>query len=202
MNSQKDNRDKPKAKPIFFDPTSHRLVLFSVLSAVFLVFAVVWFVSFLVHLHESELPPQVGNSDLSKTEVSDAIGSPNLTEDEAATASQAQLWTDAIEGTILPGDVYIAQDAKVHAFVPSWSMAGYVEARTHIDAIDVLMTDWVTIDGTTGAVTTPSAPRRISFGSYGHQTNLGLVFSPLPRSSSPKEERNQMCLPRSRNNLV
>lgn len=160
MNSQKDNRDKPKAKPIFFDPTSHRLVLFSVLSAVFLVFAVVWFVSFLVHLHESELPPQVGNSDLSKTEVSDAIGSPNLTEDEAATASQAQLWTDAIEGTILPGDVYIAQDAKVHAFVPSWSMAGYVEARTHIDAIDVLMTDWVTIDGTTGAVTTPSAPQK------------------------------------------
>lgn len=162
MKSQKDDNDKPKARPVFFDPTSHRLVFFSVLSGVFFVFAVVWFVSFMVHLHRSELPPHDGNVALGEVEVVETGGSPSVAEaeGEGATASPSQLWTDAIENALPPDEPYAVQEANVHAFVPSWSLAGVVEARTNIKAIDVLLTDGVTIDGATGKVTQhPSSQR-------------------------------------------
>ncbi|WP_298908051.1 polysaccharide deacetylase family protein [uncultured Aliiroseovarius sp.] len=177
MKSEKDNKDKRKAKPVFFDPTSHRLVLFSILSVVFLVFVVVWFVSFMVHLYGSALPPQAGRPVSPGTEVSDAAGSPDLSEGEDAATSQ--LWTEALEGAVPQDALYLVQDVKVHAFVPSWSMAGYVEAKTHIDAIDVLMSDWVMIDGATGTVTNDATPQRDKLQELWNLNKTRVSFFPV-----------------------
>ena len=132
------------------------------LSGVFFVFVVVWFVSFMVHLHRSELPSHGGSVASGEVDISNAGGSLSMAEAEGedATASPSQLWTDAIESALPPDETYAVQDVNVHAFVPSWSLAGVVEARTNIKAIDVLLTDGVTIDGATGKVThRPSSQR-------------------------------------------
>ena len=181
MKSPKDHKDKPKAKPVFFDPTSHRLVFFSVLSGVFLVFVVVWFVSFMVHLYGSALPSQVGDVASIETELSEVGGASSAAGGGGAdvTASTSQLWTDAIEGTVLPDETYAVQDVNVHAFVPSWSLAGVVEARTHIEAIDVLLSDWVTIDGATGAVTNEATPQRDKLQDIWAQHKTRVSFFPI-----------------------
>ena len=109
------------------------------LSGVFFVFVVVWFVSFMVHLHRSELPSHGGSVASGEVDISNAGGSLSMAEAEGedATASPSQLWTDAIESALPPDETYAVQDVNVHAFVPSWSLAGVVEARMNIKAIDV-----------------------------------------------------------------
>ncbi|MCK0142842.1 polysaccharide deacetylase family protein [Aliiroseovarius sp. F20344] len=84
----------------------------------------------------------------------------NGSQDDAANASPVQSWTEALQGPVVQGGAYEVQEAKVHVFVPSWSLEGVVEARTHIEAIDVVLSDWVSIEGVTGLVTNQPSPIR------------------------------------------
>ncbi|WP_424940736.1 polysaccharide deacetylase family protein [Aliiroseovarius sp. S253] len=143
----------------------------------------------MVHLHRSELPSQIEGAVLNEAATSEDVGLPDVSgiESEDAKSSSSQLWTDALEGAARPGDTYTVQTTKVHAFVPSWSLAGVVEARTNIDAIDVLLSDWVTIDGATGSVTNhPSLYRDKLLDLW--KVNKGRVsFLPVARIEFPQE---------------
>ena len=62
MKSSKKTDGKLPARPVFYDPTSHRLVFFTFFFIFFVVLAAAWFVFFIAHLYESELPENVAEN--------------------------------------------------------------------------------------------------------------------------------------------
>ena len=170
MKNTKETKGGSSNKPIFFDPTSHRLVFFSVFSIVFLIFGLVWFVLFFVHLLGSELP--LFSAETTPTSIEGAPSeysqlSPDWqgqTETSAPSTQGAINWTDTINDSASP-NVEVAQQRDiqktiVHAFIPHWSIAGMVETRANIAAVDVLLPEWFSLDHQSGEITALPAAQR------------------------------------------
>ncbi|MBT8458491.1 MAG: polysaccharide deacetylase family protein, partial [Boseongicola sp.] len=137
MKSPKKTVGERSAKPVFYDPTSRRLVFFTVFSLMFVVLAVVWFSLFFVHLYRSELPPGTAGEPHATTQPPSEVSPPNSfgTPPEPETARQED-----------------ARKPEVHAFIPYWSMAGLAETRANIDIVDVLLPEWFSVDGASGDI--------------------------------------------------
>ncbi|MDA5095763.1 glycosyltransferase [Aliiroseovarius sp. KMU-50] len=180
-------KSKASAKPVFFDPTSHRLVFFSVSAIVFLILAAVWFTFFAAHIYETSLPPLAADGTTSIVENSQGnLSSPQtqIQKDPLAKVQSSpgvHSWADADNDNETVGKEVVAQAAprfsKVHAFVPYWSKAGLVEARTNIAAIDVLLPEWFSVDGRSGELTSlPNDQRNKLLGIWGqHRDRISLL---------------------------
>ena len=159
MKRPKDTKDGASPKPIFFDPTSHRLVFFAIFSIVFLVFALVWFGLFFAHLYGAQLPP---NSAVAKPEIAQSAPMNGLVHphDRQNLPTPGAPVPDTSEIFLNDAALRSNQTPKVHAFVPYWSMAGLVETRTNIATIDVLLPEWFTLERSSGEISSLPAIHR------------------------------------------
>lgn len=193
MKSRKDTEGESAPKPIFLDPTSHRLVFFSVLSAVFVVFTLVWFVLFILHLYGSELPRHAGDTTAKGTESGPAAfpRHPPDRGDRPTTIAPAAL--DRDERSLAAGNNAAAnveyapqrsvQNATVHAFIPYWSTAGLVETRTNIAMVDVLLPEWFSIDWKSGELTNLPATQRVKLRDLWFQNRDRVSLLPVARAN-------------------
>lgn len=164
--NDKDGKEVAETpRPVFFDPTSRRLVVFTVFSVLFVVFTVAWFVLFIVHILDAELPPQAGGDTAPTVEQGIPLtpGKPPRDRPDIA------LPVDIVDNAPMPDRTGTFDETAhrtffpalgVHAFVPYWSAAGVVEVRANIDTIDVLLPEWFRIDGLTGEITRLPAAQR------------------------------------------
>jgi cellulose synthase/poly-beta-1,6-N-acetylglucosamine synthase-like glycosyltransferase/peptidoglycan/xylan/chitin deacetylase (PgdA/CDA1 family) len=193
LKSPKETEGESSPKPIFFDPTAHRLVFFTVFSVVFLVFALVWFVLFIVHLYGSELPRHVATPTPEIVE-SGSLAFPRYPLDQqdrpttyapTAPVSDGQARKSGGDqqqnGEFAPQPA--SRDTIVHAFVPYWSMAGLVETRTNISLVDVLLPEWFSIDRMTGEITSFPGTQRDKLRDIWFQNRDRVKLLPVARAN-------------------
>ncbi|SMX22541.1 glycosyltransferase [Boseongicola aestuarii] len=134
-----------KVRPVFFDPTSHRLTVVSVLFFAFIILVLVWAFSFSKSLYDARLPALPGQFE---------VGAPT---DKAAADSIAALTrSEPPEAPmVIPGPritrfpkapVASAPSVEIHAFFPFWSRQALDIAKARIDDIDVLLPELFAID--------------------------------------------------------
>ena len=193
MKSTKEDEGDVSPKPVFFDPTSRRLVFFTVFSVLFLVFALVWFVLFIFHLYGSELPPHTADTATTGVE-SDLSAIPRNPTDrqdrptsnvpiEPMSSERAQATRDGtpLNEEYAPRPFYQVTD--VHAFVPYWSMAGLVETRANIATVDVLLPEWFTIDRNSGEIAGLPATQRDELRDVWFQNRDRVKLLPVARAN-------------------
>ncbi|MDU8945953.1 polysaccharide deacetylase family protein [Ovoidimarina sediminis] len=158
LKNPRKTEGKSSTWQVFYDPTSHRLVYFTIFSILFIVLAVAWLVFFIAHLYNSHLPPHAAG----ETSVGTGNGSitaprypsgrefdPTIFAPAAPETSKRKKRTDAGLPAAPPSGV---PKPAVHAFIPHWSLAGSVEARAKIATIDVLMPEWFSVGRETGEI--------------------------------------------------
>ena len=200
-------------KPIFFDPTSHRLVFVSVFSVLFLIFALVWFVLFIFHLYGSELPsPTADTASTSyESDLSTVPRSPVELENHPTGTLPGEPVSDdrahATRGSTEPPAEYaepFIRDFQVHAFVPYWSMAGMVEARANIATVDVLLPEWFVIDRDSGEIARLPATHRDDLRDVWVQNRDRVRLLPVARAdvSETAEPTQWLTSPKRRMELI
>lgn len=157
MEKTENSKNGVSTKPVFFDPTSRRLVFFAVFSVVFLAFAAVWFFLFLAHLYASELPPfqtnEISEPDTGRGAFSQSYsGSPDIFSTTVEGDTGSSSLSDAARSNQWNATIPDRRNTEVHAFVPFWSQAGRIEAQANMAMIDVLLPEWFSIDAHDGGI--------------------------------------------------
>ena len=162
------------SKPVFFDPTSHRLAAMIVLSAGFLALALVWVIFFTLNIYNSRLPAEPEVVEVREAPVPAGATAAAPISEMPARGSPSKIWT--------PPDI------RVHAYVPAWSFAGFLETRSHAATIDVLMPEWFQIDPIEGSITAIPAAHRDEFRRFADLNRGQFEVMPVVRTLAFQSE--------------
>ncbi|MCI2399911.1 polysaccharide deacetylase family protein [Aliiroseovarius subalbicans] len=196
----KKTEGKSSIKPIFFDPTSHRLVFLTLFSGIFLILVLVWFFLFISHLYNAELPDISAETTSASSEgaPADAPHLPSRWTDEPATTSPTAPGSNempdvASDDTSPNGEVAahrVFPNTTVHAFIPAWSIAGLAETRANFAAVDVLLPEWFSISPSSDDLVSLQSPHREKLRELWLQDRFRVELFPVARVEFSKGDES------------
>jgi len=149
--------ERAKMRPVFFDPTSHRLTIVSVLFFAFIAFVLVWAFSFSKSLFDVHLPLLPGPPETMAPTHYDpsrsGMQAPPKTPPEARVEIPGARIT-----RFPPAPVATGQPVEIHAFIPFWSIQALQSAQERIDDIDVLLPELFAVDPEQARIVELTAP--------------------------------------------
>jgi len=130
--------ERSKMRPVFFDPTSHRLTIVSVLFFAFIAFVLVWAFAFSKSLFDVNLPELSGPPEAMAPTQYDP--SRRDTQMPPEISPEARVEIPGARITRFPPALGpTSQPVEIHGFIPFWSFQAFQSAQERIDDIDVLL---------------------------------------------------------------
>ena len=185
LNTKQSPEPRKPTRQIFHDPTRHRFFLVLFLAVVFGVAVAVWAVAFSYGLYRSNLTSsdQAGVSTAkAPVEVSTADSIADRAAPVAGLPAGDFSTAEAVgAGEKSTGPSWTAPDLEIHAFVPTWSLAAFASAESHIALIDVLMPEWHEIDEERAVLARTVGVRSDEFRRFVTDNRQGLELMPVVR---------------------
>jgi len=174
LSQPNDPKTPTPAKPVFFDPTSHRFAVLSVLLAAFIILVMVWAFLFSQGLYNSRLPDRPDSG---------TVVSPLLFDKPAGEMVQdLSQPSQAVSTVAAPESDWSAPPVEVLAYAPAWSRDAFRSVRENITSIDVLLPEWYGIDQSEAGLVSLSADHEQEFREFVALNQGALKLIPVVRT--------------------